>query len=654
MKKSAFSIFCLSLCVILLLAACSKTAATATPAAEVQTETQPPVETPTPTEEEPAEPVACDIVYESDVDGNLEIYKMAPDGSNQVNLTNDNASDSEPAFSPDGSQIAFVSNRLIDGQDNGLFLYVMNADGSNVRKLTQENGARHPDWSADGKVIVYSNSNDIFMIKADGSGEPLQLTDTPENDINPVYSPVKEEIAWLSGPENALNIFVMDLNTKEIKQITNDGKVSDIQYSVDGRIFANWDNQEVKCFNCILNSDGTNVIDAGGKGAVQEFLPFWTADGQRVECVSVNIDDTDEEIYLVGEIFENMFLNLTNNDAEDRKPDWPANCGPTGETTSAPAESAQTEPTLQPGEIVIGYTGERDAQQESDLLQACSELGVQCVEGTDLIALADQNVNAIVYFSNRWNTLGDSPKIHDVALRMIPLVVLNAESEETYNSDVVNLSVDSDATKKTLQYMFDGMGGSGEFAYSVVGGNEFHQKVINWVLEDYPGITATSIKAEFDGVALADANITQLFVDNPNLKAMWADEYARNLFWGVSSLESTPLPFVPCESRDDIFSTWKDSLDTEKSWHCISTIQPGGTGYEGFYVAFYLASGEQIDPAALGGIYRNTLIYDYPFITNENLSEWMDKSDSFRLNEWGGYTIPPMTPEEIKEKWFLE
>lgn len=654
MKKSFLIIVSLLIGVSLMIVGCSNTPATATPASETALPTQAPTETPEPTEEVAPEPVACDIVFESYRDGNLEIYKMAPDGSNQVNLSNDNADDSEPAFSPDGSQIAFVSNRLINGQDNGLFLYVMNADGSNVRKLTEENGSRHPDWSSDGKVIVYSNTKDIYMIKADGSGDPVQLTDTPENDQYPVYSPVKEEIAWLSGPDGALNILVMDLNTREIKQISNDGKVTDIQYAIDGRILAFWDNQEAKCFNCIMNSDGTNPMDAGGKGAIQEYLPFWTADSHRVECVSGNMDNADDEIYLVSDIYEGMFLNLTNNDAHDRKPDWPANCGPTGETAAASTEAAQTEAPVPAGEIVIGYTGERDQQQESDLQQACTELGVQCVEGADMIALADQNVNAIVYFGNRWGTLGDTPKFQDVASRKIPLVVLNAESEETLNSDVVNLSVDSDSILKTLQYMFDGMGGSGEFAYSVVGANDFHQKVINRALEANPGITATSIKAEFDGAALADTNITQLFAGNPNLKAMWSDEYIPNLFWGVSSLETTPLPYINCEAKNETYTFWKNSLDSEKTWHCISTVQPGGTGYEGVYVAYYLASGEQIDPAALGGIYGNTLVYDYPFITNENLGEWMDKSDSFRVNEWGGYTIPPMTPEEIKEKWFLE
>jgi dipeptidyl aminopeptidase/acylaminoacyl peptidase len=57
-----------------------------------------------------------------------EIYVMNSDGTNQTRLTNNSATDYEPTFSPDGSKIAFTSNR--DGNDE---IYVMNSDGTNQR-----------------------------------------------------------------------------------------------------------------------------------------------------------------------------------------------------------------------------------------------------------------------------------------------------------------------------------------------------------------------------------------------------------------------------------------------------------------------------------------------------------------------------------------
>jgi TolB protein len=73
---------------------------------------------------------------------------MTPDGSGKRQLTNDeNTSDDQPAYSPDGKKIAFVSDR----DSNAAFpkeIYTMNAaDGSGIRRLTA-NGAtdEHPDW----------------------------------------------------------------------------------------------------------------------------------------------------------------------------------------------------------------------------------------------------------------------------------------------------------------------------------------------------------------------------------------------------------------------------------------------------------------------------------------------------------------------------
>ena len=69
---------------------------------------------------------------------------MNADGTNQTRLTNNSASDTYPAFSPDSSQIAFDSNR--DGNDE---IYVMKADGTGQTRLTNAAGVdSYPDWKS--------------------------------------------------------------------------------------------------------------------------------------------------------------------------------------------------------------------------------------------------------------------------------------------------------------------------------------------------------------------------------------------------------------------------------------------------------------------------------------------------------------------------
>ena len=122
------------------------------------------------------------IAFRSDRDGNSEIYVMNPDGSDQVNISNNPALDTRPAWSADGNWIAFRSNR--DGNSE---IYKMRADGSGQTRLTVDPDKDiFPAWTSDGR-IVFERSGEVYIINADGSGEQ-NITKNPYGDGGPAGS----------------------------------------------------------------------------------------------------------------------------------------------------------------------------------------------------------------------------------------------------------------------------------------------------------------------------------------------------------------------------------------------------------------------------------------------------------------------------------
>lgn len=612
------------------------------------------------------EPIPCMIAFDSDRDGNREIYVMDPDGKNTVNLTNNPADDFGPAWSPDGQEIAFVSNRENE-QGGGQYIYIMNADGSDVRQLTTGNNSDHPDWSHDGSAIVFSSdangNNEIYVIKADGGVEPTNLTNSDVQDTQPTWSPDGSKIAWLSGSDGNWDIFVMYADGSNIKQLTDNGKVTDVAWTIDNQIFSYWENQENGCFNCVMDADGSNVIDAGGKGEMQRYIPFWTLNGDRVELVSVSLNGSDEEIYLVGDIYPDLFLNLTNNPGNDRNPDWPANCGSGNTVTdSQPQETennevaeTETQPLKDPKDIIIGYGGDDqwESQKKEDFQKACSELGIQCVVG-DMNQLIEQGVDAIVQNSNYWTVAGLFPDVQNAKEKGIPVFILNADS----NIDgAYSISIDhKEWATIGLEWMAEKMGGEGDFIYVTPGFANVHSTAIEEMLAKYPGIDVVDSRIEkYDAHAQLRSDVANFVASYPDLKMIWSDSELMQVVWGVqdAGIPAKDWPLFLCDATKEGLDTWRNLLERDSNFDCIAVINPPGIAYDAVYAAYYLLSGYTIDESALGGDYGRMLPVNIPVVTKANFQEWwatVEKEDI----EWSTVLDQFMTPQEIKEAWFLD
>ncbi len=182
------------------------------------------------------------ILYTSEVDGNYEIYVMNADGTDARNLTNNPADDTDGVFSPDGSKIAFISTRD-SHPESGLYvseIYLMDADGEHQQRLTnlgfRSNGIT---WSPDGQRIVFQSGMDVTggLYSVDvASGQVTRLTSNIF-DGDPAFSPDGSHIAFDSYRNGDTDLFIVDSNGKNERQITKTpgGYNTTPQWSPDGR-----------------------------------------------------------------------------------------------------------------------------------------------------------------------------------------------------------------------------------------------------------------------------------------------------------------------------------------------------------------------------------------------------------------------------------
>lgn len=265
-------------------------------------------------------PDASRVAFSSNIEGQFSIYVVGVDGEGLRRITNGNGADSEPAWSPDGSRIAFV--RGFDATGSGVVvltcampgdILVVGVDEASLQlpvevSLTNGQGGTDPAWSPDGSRIAFASdragSYDIYTMSSDNGQNVIRLTKDETAEADPSWSPDGSQIAYTgrlredigtqcgnmpiagaptctgtcppTGDDEEGDSFTAALSGPYIYRMNADGSQQKSLTEAGGSAEPDW------------SPDGSQIVFVGGRkaGEVQLFLIAWDGTGRWVQLTS--------------------------------------------------------------------------------------------------------------------------------------------------------------------------------------------------------------------------------------------------------------------------------------------------------------------------------------------------------------------------------
>ena len=189
---------------------------------------------------------------------NEDVFSMAPDGTGKANLSRNANPDSAPAWSADGTRLAFTR----PGKGGGEDVFVMNADGKGQRNLTRSSpDDANPDWAPDGSKVAYDvGGTQIFASNADGTAMQRLIP----GGFAPSWAPTGLQIAYTQNvePSNS-EIFVANADGSGARNLTNATSYDDdgAAWSPDGTkiAFTRFVGAAGEIY--VMNADGSGLVN---------------------------------------------------------------------------------------------------------------------------------------------------------------------------------------------------------------------------------------------------------------------------------------------------------------------------------------------------------------------------------------------------------
>jgi Tol biopolymer transport system component len=278
------------------------------------------------------------IVFASDRTGSYDLWLMRADGSDSRQLTGAPSDETHPAWSSDGTRLAF---RMSKSRNEPSDLYVMNADGTATQQLTDTNDSceSSPSWSPDDRQIMYtvsdcgSDEEFIFLMDSDGA-DRQQLVEEPVSwpDWSPDGGRIVYTTAGTTWDETRLVVSDTDGSNRTVLDTGVGFAAYEATWSPDGRQIAfvsptgsPTDKAEAQVLwnedIFVMNADGTRLRRVVSSVGNDRWPPAWSPDGRQLVYSAGGTANVGWELMSV-DLVSLRTTQLTHNASNDLLPTW--------------------------------------------------------------------------------------------------------------------------------------------------------------------------------------------------------------------------------------------------------------------------------------------------------------------------------------------
>jgi serine/threonine protein kinase len=265
-----------------------------------------------------------EIAYVSDETGQPQLYVMNVDGSNARRLTTLPDGACQPAWSPDGASLLFITPCAgkADLYPNAA-IYLINADGSGLQPfISQPGGVFDADWSKTGVAFTSLEQGTSYIYLADSAGgEAKQISAARSADSQPSWSADGERLVFFNASRAGLpTLYWMfkdgSFGRSQPDQVTRDQRVSAPAWSPAGDLVAYISNTQVWIVTWDAKGFGAQQLTTRGPNDT----PHWSPDGKWIVYESWR-EAANHDIYIMTSN-GGLQTRLTSGPAIEMQPAW--------------------------------------------------------------------------------------------------------------------------------------------------------------------------------------------------------------------------------------------------------------------------------------------------------------------------------------------